>query len=454
MKKSLFTAIFAVAAAISAQAQVPNGGFEYWTTTTKDVFSIWNNFGNVTKYTPAQQGSSAVRLQQGTAGTDEPGAILLGNPPTDNGPFTGGVPFAARPDSFTGWFQYSHPSGDSSVILLYLKRNGKDISQNMWKIGGNSSGWTRIAFPVMYQDTGKSDTLIMGIASTDFTDTLHFSSWLAADNLAFSGTVLSIPNGNCEYWTTKSLTTPNGWAGSLSYNSPTTSLVRSTDAAGGTYAIRLDNSLAGGGAYATTMNAGGGFKPSFPINIKPDTLYCYAKWLPQNNDTAVIQVSLWDSGDLIGVGETKLTAAVNAYSLFKLPVGYFGQPGRTPDSATIILAGFNFTGGYGTPRAYGNSSLTVDEIGFNMPWPLAIQNLNTPGFTVYPNPVSGTLYIGGLLNAGEPIAIFASDGKLVKQIKAESETNGITSLRTDDLPNGLYLIKTATGGCIRVAVQH
>ena len=109
-------------------AQVPNGGFENWYNNylfSEPLPYFTSNFqaylsmgeGNVTEVTG--ETNSAVRLETVDDGNELiPGTMILAN--VQNGNVEGGYPFSQEPDSITGNFRYSIPSGDTAAILLFF----------------------------------------------------------------------------------------------------------------------------------------------------------------------------------------------------------------------------------------------------------------------------------------------------------------------------------------------
>lgn len=177
--KILATAIVNVFMVQWAQAQIPNPDFENWTSVTKSRPAIWTVFGNAKKVNGIK-GGNAVRLQADIQNQNSPGAVIYGNPEQN---FSGGTPFAGRPDSAVGFFKIYMQTGDTAWYLVFLKRKGVFISQNIFSLTGtDTSSFKRMAFPINYFDTGKSDTVIIGVSSTN-PENIHFGSVVFADSL-------------------------------------------------------------------------------------------------------------------------------------------------------------------------------------------------------------------------------------------------------------------------------
>jgi hypothetical protein len=67
-----------------------------------------------------------------------------------------------------------------------------------------------------------------------------------------------------------------------------------------------------------------------------------------------------------------------------------------------------------------------------------------PGIRIFPNPVKDKLNIEGVAEAFPDYALFSSEGKLVRTVKAEIFSNRI-QLDLSGLAAGIYFLKIKTG---------
>ena len=194
----LFSALgaFTIAPAV---AQIPNGGFENWTTvgnyedptgwiTFNSVTSLASALPSCAKGSPGAVGSYyATVTTRNTAFGMMPGIISVGNS-TDG---STGFPYTSRPSMMTGQWQYGIQASDSGfVAVVFTKWNTS--TQTSDAIGGGAvavtgtlNGWQAMNIPITFDQTGNPDSAFVIIASS--TNTPLDGSFIKIDALALSG---------------------------------------------------------------------------------------------------------------------------------------------------------------------------------------------------------------------------------------------------------------------------
>jgi hypothetical protein len=166
--------------------------------------------------------------------------------------------------------------------------------------------------------------------------------------------------------------------------------------------------------------------------------YAYARYPGNNLDSMLVMVSpdcgaSWEV--LFRKGGSLLATAPSTYDLFvpSLPVHWKVESLPLDGYAGDILIRFQSVCGWG-------NNLYLDDISVD----LAIgtgENSPAPAFTVYPNPVTYELHVGGL-PAGTEITLTDLAGKTLVREK----TGGATIvLDLSVLPDGVYFLKTVLG---------
>lgn len=446
MKKYIFTSI-ALCCSVILFAQIPNPDFENWNTTNTLLPVGWQTMGVVSQTTPVTEGNFAIRLERGGSNVDtnpyDPGAIIHGEP--QGGAFSGGIPFADRPDSLVANFKYNVMQGDSAWVLFMFKENGVFISQDLYYVTGNhTSSFIRKAFAVNYTSGLVPDSLIIMFTSTNPNGSF-LGSYVIIDDVHFTNTVLTVPNGGFENWITYPNEEPVDWFTSnksFLFN-PILPITKTGDAYSGNYAIRIENNMPPnpemmGYALAgpQTMN---GPAPGFPVQIKDTIFTGYYKFYPQNNDTASIGVMMFEQGVKVGGGNFQNSSTVNTYTQFLTHIFYDQGYAGTPDSANIYLVAFK-AGSF--PQ--GNSVLYVDNLKFD---PSAYVGINEtkpdqPSISNYPNPCSNVTLINYSLpeNCLLTIKLYDVIGNEVAGLFNGNQQSGNHSLRydTSNLPDGIY----------------
>lgn len=449
MKKYIYAFSLSVIS-VFAYAQIPNAGFENWNTTNFTLPTGWTTYGIVTQATPPTGGTYAVRLERNPADINAPGAIIYGNP--GGGLFTGGIPFAARPDSLVANFKYDLPVGDSAWVLFMFKNGGSFISQNLDLISGsNPSSFIRKAFAVNYFSGLTPDSLIIGFTSTN-PDSAFLGGYVIIDDVRFVGASTTIvPNGDFENWTVYTNEEPVSWYTSnppLLMN-PTLPVTKTTDSYSGAYAARIENVNSPTGLQMGYLLAGpqgsSGMEPGFPVSYR-DTLFSgHYKFAPLNNDTLTVGVVMFSAGVQVGWGFIQTDTATAVYKSFSTPIYYDGAFLGTPDSATIVA--LPFVGG-GMP--HGNSVLIVDDFAF----PAIATTISAINYSmsmfVYPNPAIDITNISYVLknNTNVLISIYDLNGKLVEVISNSEQSCGAHILRYNlsHLSNGMYSVSIEANG--------
>ena len=458
-----FIVIFAIIYGNISVAQIPNWNMENWTTTTKDIPAQWLTFGGITKVSPGQNGSYAVKLQ-GINSQDYnngPGAILYGTPGgNNNNQFLGGTPFTARPDSMIAYFKYSIDAGDSAWVIVQMKNNGAIISSDLYEYTGSyTSGFKRMAFKIHYFSSATPDTMFIGFTSTiPNGNSVNAVSWVILDNISFTGTTQNVPNPDFENWTTQSSNSPNGWQ--VDNSQWGNNVERTADAYAGSYAMKLQSINSAQGmiqGYTQTLgpnsnNNNGNWGPAFPMNSTPTSLKGFFKFIPQNGDTFSIDIGLFKNGQRVGSGNYASPNAINTYTPISIAIYYNNTPPINPDSATIQMATFAMTGNNNAPR--GQSIAYIDNLSFDeyIYAGIVAATSRINNMCIYPNPAATKLNIKFQLLNKEKVSISIHDlnGCEVMKLAEQYFDCGDHDLNFDVgcLSSGIYFINTQSGNSV------
>jgi len=446
MKKLILLLMVTSVIIAKLQAQIPNWGMESWTTITKDAPTQWGTFGYTDKVTPGNSGTYAVKLH--AIDNQEPGVVLYGQPSDNN--FLGGIPFDQRPDSLIFYAKYNIAPGDSAWVVTSFKKSGLPISMDNYKItGAYESGFKRMAFKMNYNLGILPDTLFIGFTSTDPDNGSNPNSYIIIDDISFIGATITVPNAGFENWTTASLDLPDQWTTENSFGRGSGAF-KTTSAYAGNYAIKLVNNIntTTGDTihgYAMTTPPGGpqNWGPAFPMDSKPDSMFFYAKFFPQNEDTATVAVIFFKDGNFVGSGGIRIGNVVNSYQGFGLPIYYDGGLIGNPDSAIIILTAYSNND---NSKPKGNSEFYVDNMSFDKFIPtgiLAIQS--TDLINIYPVPAIDKIFVETPNNnATTNVEITDISGRILLSVREKSSKISIDLSGLDN--KGLFFIKVTNQG--------
>lgn len=206
MRKTL-SVIIALFFCGTASAQIPNAGFETWTTTSGyDVPAGWDQLNSMTasmstytctKGTPGAVGSSYIKLVSKTVtGMGVmPGVAVSGMIDMMTFQPKYGFPNTTRPVSLTGSWQYMGFSGDQGHVTVLLSKwnsamNMRDtVAYADQVLSGMVMAWSTFTVPLTYRMSAMPDSAIILLSASGATPVNN--SYLYVDNLAFTGTVPS-----------------------------------------------------------------------------------------------------------------------------------------------------------------------------------------------------------------------------------------------------------------------
>lgn len=328
--------IIAMALCRVLQAQLPNGNFENWTTTTLNTPNGWsgsivnalnsNIAPNVTQVTPGHSGSFAIKLEtviNSTVSVFGYFANCTYNQEPTIG--EGGVPYTQKPDSFICYAKLGIQTGDTGLILVLFKQKGTIISYNLWKLTGNTpTTWKRLAFKISTMSVSPDTVIIAAASSNAISGTgMKNGSFIIFDDLQFN-TTPAIPNGGFENWTTMNVDDLTGWTTSNPIIYLETNKIfaqKTTNSYKDKYALKMTTILIDQyGDIANSIFTGNygssGFYGGFPYSNKTDTFFGWYKYKPKPGDSASINITFYKNNNPIGGAGIKLSAAT-AYTKFK-----------------------------------------------------------------------------------------------------------------------------------------
>lgn len=172
-----------IISALNSSAQIPNSGFENWTT---DEFGNLNPVGwettnnspdiSVDPYVPSKQGNYAMRVK-----TFDPGFIPVG------GIAFAEFPYNLRPTLFSGWIKTTVMPGDAVYVIVSLWKGDSIIASPgncTFSIDSTITDYFYFTFPLTYQSALIPDSAnIMVVAGTSGNTML--GTEIIVDELAF-----------------------------------------------------------------------------------------------------------------------------------------------------------------------------------------------------------------------------------------------------------------------------
>jgi len=206
------TIILLIALAISVlvvEAQIPNPGFENWTSAgSYETPDGWGNMNpstaasgvfTVTKGTnnPAS-GAAYVKIATRDigGGTIVPGVIVSGQMDPVTFRPASGIPYTSRPEKLKGKWQYMGYGTDAATIAAWLTRWNSASQQRdtIASLSGTPVGmlhsWGEFSYSFLYRSSLNPDTAVIYISSSGKVPVKNSFIWI--DDLAFDGTVTAV----------------------------------------------------------------------------------------------------------------------------------------------------------------------------------------------------------------------------------------------------------------------
>ena len=208
MKKTILSIVAVALTSASLFAQIPNNGFENWTSmgsySNPDGWDQLNNLTasasiyTCTKGTPGFVGTGYLKLVSKTVGTNvAPGVAVSGLIDVGAMKPKSGFPYTGQPQKLTGSWQYmagsTSDAGFISVILTKwnstsMKRD--TIAKANQVLSGMVMAWTTFNINLTYKSSALPDSAIIVLSASGTTPVAN--SYLYVDNLSFAGSVVGI----------------------------------------------------------------------------------------------------------------------------------------------------------------------------------------------------------------------------------------------------------------------
>jgi hypothetical protein len=210
MKKTILSIAAMALTSASLFAQIPNAGFENWTTV--GAYSVPNGWGTLnnsttlagvytaTAGTPGSPGASYLKLTSKTipsVGVAN-GIAVSGVLDSTTMQPKSGFAFNQRPANLTGKWQHMIYGTSQGSIMITLTRWDSGMGMRMpvasgsVTLSGMAMSWTTFTVPLTYSDGNNPDSCIIVLKASGSTPTNNDYLWV--DNLAFSGTVTGLKN--------------------------------------------------------------------------------------------------------------------------------------------------------------------------------------------------------------------------------------------------------------------
>ena len=190
---------------ITTNAQIPNSGFETWTTTgSYEEPTGWATmnpacsgpFYSATKSTdhyPASVRNYSIRVENNTSLTQFTGGFGMAITNAFDYPFKPAFPIVGSPTSLCGYYKYNSLNNDSMFIRIVFFQNSIQLGYNTFVTGISASDWTSFILPLTYPSADSATLYVSALWFSSQTSGPKGNSVLYVDNLSFDNLISSIP---------------------------------------------------------------------------------------------------------------------------------------------------------------------------------------------------------------------------------------------------------------------
>ena len=468
MKLKALLFLFFFLSVRSFSQNISNGGFETWSsrllyqepdsflTTNGQLFYMGGPL-NVIKSTEAYDGTYSAKLQTIHFNNDTSMAFLVYGTPKPGGGGIIGKPYTHKPDTLSFWAKYNIIPGDVGMAIIGFTIHALCDTTIMFPMTftGQNNTFTQYKIPITWPPLGCAPDSMMAIFSSSRLDPPRFpGSILFVDKLEFieGNSRYPFPNGSLENWT--DVRTPedaDNWTSVNPYCNPTDwSATKSTDSYEGTYSMTVKNvKIQHGDTLGIITNGRLGSGPpagGLKVNLNPERLTGYYKYLPVGLDTAV--AGLFSYRYDSGLGSNVLVEQVlfklpptSTWTPFEIPLEYDSLP--QVDTLNIT---FDAGNAFGAPTVGLGSILMVDALNLSY-YHMGIKDVFQSNIHIYPNPASDYIYLDQPVPAcATAIFIYDISGKRVNNTSFNpSLENGKIKIDLRKLGNGLYFVEMING---------
>ena len=452
MKQNYFltTVVLLFISFIAKGQQIPNSGFENWTTNT--LYSLAHYFdsadegsGSITRSTLAQHGNYSLKLEtEEDEGDLNVGYFVNFDPDT----FTGGIPYTEHVDSIIGYYKAHIINQDSAIVLFSFKKNQNQIGGGILKFSANENTqqWTRFKMDTNMAVGITPDSLMVGAASSNAIAEIGMEagSWIELDNIKFysSGNeVTPMPNNDFEEWETITYESPDFWESSLRWDITTQalSIEKTNQLTEGNYAIKLNTIVNMEQDTIRGVITNGHFSDSWPpsggtsITQIPDSITYDIKVhreIGGNSDNGFVNIFFKKQGIVLANYYKDYSISSTGIIHEKITINPADFNQQIPDA--ILFIAFNGD----TPNSY----MILDNIMIHYP-SSKVENYYSKLVKLYPNPAIEQISI---IYPTEVVPykmqIYNLNGALIRNYKdTHLYTFNLSKLRP-----GLYFLKIYT----------
>lgn len=413
---------------IAISQNIPNAGFENWTTSGFPAVENPNQWGTLngstaiisvftvtkTSGADAYSGNHAIRLISrfiSFANATAPGMATTGTINTNTQAVEGGFVYTQRPNALTGWYKANPQQGDkgSVEIKLWRRVGGVEevIADSKLDFTTTVSTFTKFVLPINYLSSATPDSARIILFSSDGANAVQ-NSELIIDELSF----LFCPTANV---TTTDETSVGANDGTATVN--VTGGATPYSYAWATSATTQSISGLSPGNYCVTVTDDNGCNVEACGIVSSPSCAGFSVTSSATNETVA------------GNNDGSITTSTNGGNA---PFTYQWSTGATTDELTNLSPGnYCFTVGDAT-NCLVSDCITI----LAGEQPVSVKENEKINFSIYPNPVINELTVINYSNENCNIYVYDLNGRILIESVINTQYNYIS---TQTLTKGVYI---------------
>ncbi len=196
--KKIYSLVLAVAVYAVAFTQIPNAGFENWTSVgsyedpdgwaTMNFISVPNGHTSCEKSTDNHSGSYSLKVTNNTALGQMQGGWGIVATGGFEFPFKPAFPVSGHPTSLGGWYKFNALGGDSGLVMTMLFYQGAVVAQSSIELPGIAN-WTQFSYNLEpYTNADSATIVVFAFRTNGPNDPPNGNSSLWIDDISFGST--------------------------------------------------------------------------------------------------------------------------------------------------------------------------------------------------------------------------------------------------------------------------
>lgn len=196
--KKIYSLFLAIAVYTFGIAQIPNAGFENWSSAgsyedpngwaTMNFISVSNGHTSCEKSNDKHSGNYSLKVTNNTSLSQMQGGWGIVATASFDFPFKPAFAVSGNPTSLGGWYKFAAQGGDSGLVMTVLFYQGAVVSQSSVELPPVAN-WSQFSYTLEpYSNADSATILFFAFRTNSPNDPPNGNSSLWVDDISFGGT--------------------------------------------------------------------------------------------------------------------------------------------------------------------------------------------------------------------------------------------------------------------------